>query len=149
MIKPTLAYKYEGQDVTSWWMSEKYDGVRAIWDGENFLSRTGKPLHAPDWFKKGLPKDIMLDGELFCGRGKFQETVGIVRSHLGNSDWSSVTYKIFDIVVAMIKFEKRLEILEGLELRPLGRCFPQAEVISQFKCRNLDDLMWFEQHILE
>jgi DNA ligase 1 len=26
-------------DLTDWWMSEKLDGVRAFWDGQQFLSR--------------------------------------------------------------------------------------------------------------
>ena len=45
-------------------MSEKLDGVRAFWSGSNFYSRQGNSFHAPDFFKKGLPK-IPLDGELW------------------------------------------------------------------------------------
>jgi DNA ligase-1 len=142
IMQCTLAHKYAGQDVTGWWMSEKFDGVRAIWDGENFLSRTGKILHAPDWFKEGLPKDIMLDGELFCGRGKFQQTVGIVRSHAGNSDWSSVVYKIFDIVVAMIPVEERQNMLGCLPIRN------HINFVEQTKCLGLQHLYKFESEVL-
>src|SRR5262245_10672741 len=28
-------------DPTGWWLSEKLDGVRAYWDGKQFLSRQG------------------------------------------------------------------------------------------------------------
>ncbi|HWH68061.1 MAG TPA: hypothetical protein VNT26_01640, partial [Candidatus Sulfotelmatobacter sp.] len=28
-------------DLSDWWMSEKLDGVRAYWDGKQFLSRQG------------------------------------------------------------------------------------------------------------
>jgi DNA ligase-1 len=28
-------------DLAGWWMSEKLDGVRAYWDGKQFLSRQG------------------------------------------------------------------------------------------------------------
>ena len=91
MIKPTLAYKYnEKLDPTGYWMSEKLDGVRAIWNGEDFRSRNDKIFHAPDWFKRDLTLYSILDGELWIGRGKFQQTVGIVKSHLGNSDWKDV-----------------------------------------------------------
>ena len=38
-------------------MSEKLDGVRAYWDGKQFLSRLGNPYLAPDWFMAGLPVD--------------------------------------------------------------------------------------------
>ena len=61
-------------DLTGWWMSEKLDGVRAYWDGAQFLSRQGNRYHAPDWFTAGLP-DEPLDGELWLGRKKFQRTV--------------------------------------------------------------------------
>src|SRR5512146_1443494 len=50
-------------DLAGWWMSEKLDGVRAYWDGRQFLSRLGNLYHAPDWFGEGLPA-VPLDGEL-------------------------------------------------------------------------------------
>src|SRR5213078_1892631 len=53
-------------DLTDWWMSEKLDGVRAYWDGKQFLSRQGNIYHAPDWFIEGLPT-VPLDGELWLG----------------------------------------------------------------------------------
>jgi DNA ligase-1 len=65
-------------DLTDWWISEKLDGVRAFWDGKQFLSRQGNLFHAPGWFVAGLP-DEPLDGELWIGRKQFQRTVSIVR----------------------------------------------------------------------
>ncbi len=53
-------------DLTDWWMSEKLDGVRAYWDGRQFISRQGNIYHAPDFFTAGLP-DAPLDGELWLG----------------------------------------------------------------------------------
>src|SRR5947209_1027240 len=47
-------------DPTGWWLSEKLDGVRAYWDGKQFLSRQGNLFLAPDWFVTGLP-DVPLD----------------------------------------------------------------------------------------
>src|SRR5712675_1526836 len=54
-------------DPTGWWLSEKLDGVRAYWDGRQFLSRQGNLFHAPDFFVAGLPA-TPLDGELWLGR---------------------------------------------------------------------------------
>jgi len=34
--------EYKEQNVSGWLASEKLDGVRAYWDGENLLSRQGK-----------------------------------------------------------------------------------------------------------
>ncbi len=54
--KLLLAHPWENDtDLTGWWMSEKLDGVRAWWDGQQFLSRLGNVYHAPDWFVAGLP----------------------------------------------------------------------------------------------
>ncbi|MFN9434913.1 MAG: hypothetical protein ACK6DC_08240 [Planctomycetota bacterium] len=37
-----LASNWESHiDPTGWWMSEKLDGVRSLWDGRRFLSRQG------------------------------------------------------------------------------------------------------------
>ena len=113
-----LAQQYKGQDVTGWLESEKLDGVRAFWDGgvtrgrsvadvpwanrvrdhretisTGLWSRGGKVLHAPNWWLDELPK-WTLDGELWLGRGLFQETVSIVRRISG--DWGSIKFRTFD-----------------------------------------------------
>ena len=38
---------------SGWWLSEKLDGVRAYWDGTQFLSRNGNRYVAPEWFTLG------------------------------------------------------------------------------------------------
>src|SRR5213080_903258 len=59
-----LAHSWDNAaDLVGWWMSEKLDGVRAYWDGRQFLSRQGNLYHAPDWFVEGLP-GVPLDGAL-------------------------------------------------------------------------------------
>ena len=63
-----LAERWDNEtDLSGWWMSEKLDGVRAYWDGKQFLSRLGNVYHAPDWFAEGLP-EVPLDAELTCSR---------------------------------------------------------------------------------
>lgn len=53
-------------DPTGWWLSEKYDGIRAYWDGNGKLYfRTGKEIHAPRTFLRLLPVGLPLDGELW------------------------------------------------------------------------------------
>jgi DNA ligase-1 len=129
-----LAHKWrpEKDDVTGWWMSEKLDGVRAIWDGENFLSRTGKLFHVPAWFKDGLPDGLMLDGELFIGRGKFQETISIVRNHREDrEEWTRIGYMVFDALNIPSPFEVRLEIAQTvIEDHPNAITVDQIQVID-------------------
>ncbi len=95
-------------------MSEKLDGVRAYWDGKQFLSRQGNLFHAPDWFAEGLP-DVPLDGELWIGRKAFQRTVSIVRRQDKSDHWKSVRFLVFDAPAAGGPFEERLDFLkEGI-----------------------------------
>jgi len=94
-MKPMLAKTYERyHEITGWMMSEKLDGVRAIWDGSKLISRNGNVFHAPESFLATLPAGVVLDGELWMGRGMFQRTVGVVRSHDG--DWTGIKYLVFD-----------------------------------------------------
>ena len=62
-----LAEVYRNQvDVTKYLVSEKLDGVRAIWDGATLRFRSGRQVRVPEWFVAGLPKRA-LDGELWLG----------------------------------------------------------------------------------
>ena len=85
-------------DPINWFISEKYDGVRAVWNGQNFTSRSQNIYHAPEWFKELLPSNHSLDGELHCGRGCFQKASGITR-HLEpiDKDWVTIKFQVFDI----------------------------------------------------
>ena len=83
------------KDPTGWWISEKFDGVRAWWDGETLWSRRGQMWHAPPWFTAPLPSHMSLDGELWIDRGLFEHTSGVCRA--SNSDeWHRVKYMVFD-----------------------------------------------------
>ncbi|GAA5898178.1 uncharacterized protein JCM6883_000948 [Sporobolomyces salmoneus] len=113
-----LAHKFEldGKiDPKGWWVSEKLDGVRAYWDGQTTLwSRTGKALSAPQDFLAQLPRGRSLDGELYIGRNRFDETSGIVRS-LHSPRWDELKYMVFDApFLSNSPFEDRLACLESL-----------------------------------
>ena len=103
-----LAQVYRHQvDVSQYLVSEKLDGVRAIWDGESLRFRSGKTINAPAWFVEGLPKRA-LDGELWLGRGSFERLSGIVRRDTpSDSEWRQVRYMIFELPQAAGTFEQR------------------------------------------
>lgn len=107
-------------DLSGWWMSEKLDGVRAFWDGKQFLSRQGNLFHAPDWFIEGLP-DQALDGELWIDRKKFQRTVSIVRRQDKNDLWKEVRFLVFDAPAANGGFEDRFKSVEELLARKIAK----------------------------
>lgn len=125
-----LANVYHGQvDVTRYLISEKLDGVRAIWDGETLRFRSGKPIQAPAWFLAGLPKQA-LDGELWTGRGQFDRVSGIVRREVpDDTEWREVRYMIFELPGASGTFRQRAE-----QMRILARQanVPWLHEIRQF-----------------
>lgn len=135
-----LAHKWEDEDPTGWWMSEKLDGVRAWWDGKQFISRLGNTYHAPDWFKKLMPKGVVLDGELWIGRGMFQKTISAVRKLIPtDSEWQDVTYVVFDAPKRAGTFEQRMKYLEGmLPTFKLGSggSVGQVCLLEQIECEN-------------
>src|SRR3984957_3504921 len=100
----------EAHDPTGWWMSGKLDGVRAYWDGKQFLSRNNNILYAPGWFAEGLPNHP-LDGDLWIARQKFDFTSGLVRQQSQSDDWKQVRYVIFDAPNAGGSFEDRMQFL--------------------------------------
>jgi DNA ligase-1 len=123
-------------DLSDWWMSEKLDGVRAYWDGKQFLSRQGNLYHAPAWFIEGLPA-VPLDGELWIDRKKFQRTVSIVRRQDKNDLWNEVKFLVFDAPAATGAFEERLDFLKDA-LAQEGTQF--AQLHAHERCKNLDAL---------
>jgi DNA ligase-1 len=86
----------KSQDVTGWLMSEKLDGIRAIWDGESLTTRKGNPIAAPDWFIKGLPS-FAIDGELWTQRNDFETISSIVRTQTPDKRWKNISYNIFEV----------------------------------------------------
>ncbi len=123
-------------DLTDWWMSEKLDGVRAYWDGKQFLSRQGNLYHAPDWFLEGLPA-VPLDGELWIDRKKFQRTVSIVRRQDKNDLWKEVRFLIFDAPAASGGFEERLAFLQDALAKGASQFARQH---PHERCRSLEAL---------
>ncbi|MDX9875239.1 MAG: DNA ligase [Spongiibacteraceae bacterium] len=111
-----LAERYRpGVDLEQYWVSEKLDGVRAWWNGQQLLSRNGNPINAPRWFTAALPAGIPLDGELWLGRGRFDELSGIVRAlQPDHQRWREVTYQLFDLPGAPGSFSERLRRLQVL-----------------------------------
>src|SRR4051812_18594085 len=76
------------QDLNGWWLSEKMDGVRAYWNGEKLIAKQGKKIDCPNWFTEGLPSGIKLDGELWLGRGQYENTMSMLKDN-GEDLWKT------------------------------------------------------------
>ena len=87
----------EDLDPRGWLISEKLDGARAWWDGSRMRFRSGLPIVAPAWFTVALPP-YALDGELWLGRGRFEQLSGIVRRHQPvDAEWRQVRLMVFEL----------------------------------------------------
>ncbi len=133
-----LAEVYRGQvDVTRYLVSEKLDGVRAIWDGSTLRFRSGKEINAPRWFVDGLPKRP-LDGELWIARGKFERLSGIVRKDVpDDGEWRQVRYMIFELPGAPGTFRERAEAMREIVRQANVLWFRE---IGQFSVVDRDSL---------
>ncbi len=97
----------QGIDVSQYWVSEKLDGVRARWDGKQLLSRNGQVFATPAWFTKDFPS-IPLDGELWIGRERFEETASVVRKQQPHEGWRTVRLMVFDLPEHGGAFDERV-----------------------------------------
>lgn len=103
-----------GMSLADYWVSEKYDGVRAYWDGRQLFTRGGERILAPAWFTAALPRQP-LDGELWAGRGRFAHAVSTVRSQTPNDvAWHEMKFMVFDLPAQGGDFTARLGVLRRL-----------------------------------
>ncbi|MBQ0784282.1 MAG: DNA ligase [Amphritea sp.] len=108
-----------GLDVSRYWVSEKLDGVRGYWDGQQLLTRQGYRIDAPDWFIAPLPEQS-LDGELWIGRGQFDRVSALIRSRGARDNkgrdrgWRQVKFMLFDLPQFPGAFSQRLRRLRSI-----------------------------------
>jgi len=122
------------EDITQFWVSEKLDGVRARWDGRQLTSRGGNIFVAPDWFVRNFP-DKPLDGELWMGRGRYEDVVSVVRKQKPHDGWKNVKFMVFDLPAQGGTFTERVKAM---------RCVaktPYLEVVEQFRLDSNKTLM--------
>jgi DNA ligase-1 len=126
-------------------ISEKLDGVRARWDGEHLRFRSGGLIAAPAWFTAALPARP-LDGEIWAGRGGFEQAVGAVRrSAPDDAAWRALRYALFDLPGDPRPFAARATALAALAdavNRPWLQAVPQAALPdARALARHLDEVV--------
>jgi DNA ligase 1 len=132
--------KSHGLEKYPWMVSEKLDGIRAVWTGSNFYTRNKKIVHAPAWFKAAMPQGQSYDGELFAGRGKFRQVSSTVRKLVPVDDeWRSIQYVVFDRPVANGRpFVQVLK--ENLEKELVPAQSKYVRLARQYPVRSLDEV---------
>jgi DNA ligase-1 len=95
-------------------VSEKFDGVRAQWDGRTLRFRGGGVVPAPAWFTANFPV-LPLDGELWIGRDRFDALSGTVRRiEPVDAEWRQVRYLIFELPGAGGDFSARVRQMQAI-----------------------------------
>jgi len=118
-------------DPAKYLVSEKFDGVRAFWDGAALHFRSGRPVHAPAWFIAKLPAGQPLDGELWLGRGQFDALSGIVRkTEPQDGEWRRIKYMIFELPDAPGTFAERAQKIREIVAQTR---WPQLIAVEQFR----------------
>ena len=102
-----------GRSPQGFSVSEKFDGVRAVWDGQVLRFRSGRVIAAPSWFLSALPR-VALDGELWMGRGAFDRLSGTVRQVEPDDEaWRAVKYLVFDAPGQAAPFAQRVAFVQS------------------------------------
>ena len=116
LFAPLLAQDWPaGRDPAGWLVSEKLDGVRALWDGQRMVFRSGRALALPQAIRERLPKEP-LDGELWLGRGRFEHVSALLRSErVPDADaWRGVQYHVFELPAGGGRFAERAARLQQI-----------------------------------
>ncbi len=109
-------------------VSEKLDGVRAYWDGQQLRFRSGRPIAAPAWFTADFP-NTPLDGELWMGRQRFDRVSAAARKAVPvDAEWREMRYMVFDTPGANGAFAVRAQnLVELLDLADV----PWLQAVAQ------------------
>lgn len=132
-------------DPKPYLISEKYDGVRGLWDGQTLRTRAGNVIAAPPWFTAGLPKQA-LDGELWIARGQFEKLSGVVRKAAPVDEaWRQVKYMVFELPNAPGTFAQRHQQIQRIVAQANNA---QLVAVEQFRLadnaalkRKLDEVV--------
>ncbi|MFM6991891.1 MAG: DNA ligase [Rhodoferax sp.] len=118
-------------------VSEKLDGVRAVWDGKTLRFRSGREIAAPAWFLAKLPQTPM-DGELWLGRGRFDALSGMVRkTRTEDADWQQIRYMIFELPDSDGDFALRYH---RMRLMTWGTGWDQLQHAQQVRFPTMDGI---------
>lgn len=129
-----LAQNYSDKfDPGNYLVSEKLDGVRAVWDGNVLRFRSGKLIHAPAWFLAALPGHA-LDGELWLGRQSFERLSAAVRRQQAlDEEWKNISYQLYELPNGAGSFAERVAALQAFVAKAAK---PWLQVVAQERVAN-------------
>lgn len=132
-----LAENYSADtNLSDYLVSEKYDGVRAYWDGKQFWTRQGNRINPPTSFVANYP-NMPLDGELWLGHNQFSDLMSIIHDAT-DKRWQQVSYMVFDLPNLPIEFSARYQKM--LELAKQLPSSNSIKIVKQFDVNNHQQL---------
>lgn len=148
------------------WMSEKYSGVRALWNNntKTFHLRNGNIIQPPKVFSDLLSSTItnvnitQLDGILRIGNEQQQQFEFDLAQKLSSENlqdekfWIGLQYLVFDIPNSSANFDERFNLLKTISLTQgthmilfqiilLCKKDSPLRIIEQIICEGTDHLM--------
>lgn len=81
--------------IFSRWLSEKYNGIKVVWDGISLHNKNGEIIKCDPQFLQSLPKDVdgQVDGQLLS---PVNETAEIINYE--SVQWNSIKFLALDIL---------------------------------------------------
>lgn len=98
------------------------------------MSKHAKKISSPCWFIENLPKDILLDGELWLGRETFEQMNGVLNSIQNSPLWDKIRYLVFDSPSSKESYKKRIDMLTKLNLPK------HISIVDVKECKGNDHL---------
>ena len=154
---------WQGQDLTGWHASQKFDGCRVFWDGYHLWSRGGIDITIPTTWLDVLPVGQTLDCELlprkeaeqFIKRGKWDDrlelkafdapTAGgdyLERMSTIGRNWLVETVKVWTLSSTGDAIDRRRAIQstggEGLMVRHPSLAYHAGRTSHMLKVKSCD-----------
>jgi DNA ligase-1 len=124
---------FDGQDISGWIATEKFNGCRAYWDGENLWSRGGIKINIPDSWRSVLPVGVHLDGEIYDGVDGVYRCGSAIKY---GRFTSSMQFMVFDCPSFDGDYSDRMDHARQYQRRPL--CVVSAvDVIDKWDAERL------------
>eukprot|EP00026_Physarum_polycephalum_P002219 Phypoly_transcript_02224.p1 GENE.Phypoly_transcript_02224~~Phypoly_transcript_02224.p1 ORF type:complete len:937 (+),score=116.21 Phypoly_transcript_02224:57-2867(+) len=138
-----------GTGKNAWWLGEKYDGVRCFWNPQEkqMYSRHGLYIEVHPSVNSTLGS-VMLDGEIWSGRGLFLESQVAVTSTLKRINWGLLRIACFDEASQLMRdrpFEERYAHI--LSHYPVDH--PSIIIAPRFQCDSTFLLTSSLQYIVD
>jgi DNA ligase-1 len=104
---------WNGEDVSGWAVTQKFDGCRAFWDGSVMWTRGGKAIPLPQSWIDALPAGKPLDGEVYFGVDGQRKCASAVRF---GKFLDGMTFQVFDVPKAHGDYRTRMATVVGNDI---------------------------------